>query len=429
MRAATRESRWSAINRIVVTIVALVLSTLGLWFTITSAAPLPYAEAAPTAVQVGAGRDAYHQLLAGTRDDDERRHLRLGGDQLAGLSALASHGFRPDRFTMTTHGSEFRIDVSHRLPMRRWLNVTVRAESPSAEFPKTRISIGLWGFPPTLSRLVFEAARSLSLMRHIDLPPLDKMIRNFQVQNGTISAILSLPPGILDQVAGAVALPINSNQVLAIYCALATAQQQRPSGEFVEHVRRAFSGKPETTTSAGYNAAAFVALGMLLVDERVGDLARVTGADIARCHVQPITVAIYGRSDWPKHWILSAALAVSAGTQLSEAAGEWKELADSLAQDRRVSIGDPGGFSMADLAADRAGFRIARLATEAGNADRMAAQLSKAIPQQLLPHQLVTREDSLTNRDFTLRYGAIDDSRFHNRLKEIDSVLETAGLH
>jgi hypothetical protein len=126
--------------------------------------------------------------------------------------------------------------------------------------------------------------------------------------------------------------------------------------------------------------------------------------------------------------VLSAAIAVGAGVQLSEAAGEWKELADSLPRQSQFSARDPSGFSMADLAADRAGFMTARAAVDPRSAGRIAGQLAQATPEQLLPRQLVRREDGLSNAQFVKRYGGVDDPRFKRRIGEIDAALAKTGL-
>ena len=64
------------------------------------------------------------------------------------------------------------------------------------------------------------------------MPPLDRMVRNFSVQNGTVSALISLPGkmGLVDQMAGAVAVPIDGDQVIRVYCAL-----DRSSAKAAEH--------------------------------------------------------------------------------------------------------------------------------------------------------------------------------------------------
>ncbi len=70
---------------------------------------------------------------------------------------------------------------------------------------------------------------------------------------------------------------------------------------------------------------------------------------------------LYGRTDLPKHFLISAGLAVSAGSKLSNFIGIAKEVDDS----------DKGsGFSFADLAADKAGVRMGELS--AGSPDQAA---------------------------------------------------------
>jgi hypothetical protein len=408
----------------------LLLAVVISWFTLTSSAPSTPAQPAPGAEDVAAGRDAYRQL----REAQGNRRgvpVSLGVAQLAGLSTVASHGFRPDRLAIAIEGRQVAVRASHRMRrLGRWLNVTLRAEGPSQGFPKTRLKVGLWVLPPWLSRWALEAGR-LYLSRRVYVPPLDVMVRNFRVERATVSALISLPgkSGLVDQMARAVAEPVDRASVLRTYCSLADQQRKKPSGDFAEQVRRAFALEPEGVNRADFNRAAFIALGMFAVDERVGDFAQLSPADLGKCRVTVMPITIYVREDWPKHWALSAAIAVGAGTQLSEAAGEWKELADSLARRSQFALRDPTGFSMADLAADRAGFHTARAAWQAEGADRMAAALAHATPEQMLPAELVRREDAFSNAEFVKRYGGLDDPRFKQRVREIDAVLDAKGLH
>jgi hypothetical protein len=406
----------------------LVASATILWFTVTSSAPLVPMRAAPTAEDVGAGREAYHQLRQ-ARGNRRGAAVTLGPAELAGLGAVASHGFRPDGLRLGTQGTVFVVEASHHLPFGRWLNVTLRAESPSKEFPRTRLKVGAWSLPPLLSRWALNVGRWL-LERRVEVPPLDLMVRDFSVQSGTVKAIISLPTkaGLVDQMAGAVAVPIDSDQVIRIYCGLTARQRKAPSSDFAEQVHRAFAIEPEGVSQADFNRAAFIALGILLVDDRVKDFAQVSGEDLGHCWIPTVPASIYGRFDWTKHWTLSAAIAVGAGVQLSEAAGEWKELADSLSKQSQFAVGDPSGFSMADLSADRAGFQAAKAAVQGDSAEKLAGDLAKVTPEQLLPNQLVQREDGLTNREFVERYGGVDDPRFKARVAEIDGVLAQSGL-
>jgi len=417
-------------ERLLIAVAALLLAAVVLFFTLTSADPSTPAPPAPDAAAVGAGRDAYRQLRA-AQGSPQGVVVNLGGAQLAGLSAVASHGFRPDRLSIDIERNQVVARASHRMRrLGRWLNVTATAQGPSTGFPVTRISIGMWHLPARVSRWVLQFGR-LYLRRRVEVAPLDVMVRNFRVEAGTVSALVSLPKrsGLVDQMASAVAEPVDRASVLRAYCALADLQRKKPSADFAEHVRRAFSVDPAGASRVEFNRAAFIALAMLTVDERVGDFADLHPEDLAKCRIDVTAMQLLGREDWPKHWALSAAIAVGAGTQLSEAAGEWKELADSLARRSRFALGDPTGFSMADLSADRAGFHTARAAWQPDKAERMAAALAHATADQLLPPELVRREDAMTNAQFVKRYGGVDDPRFRQRVREVDAVLAANGLH
>lgn len=419
-----RGARRSWRNRLARFAIELLLLAIAFVFIMTSARPLLPERAAPTAQDVGAGRAAYWQLRD-ARGNQAGKPISLTPAQLAGLSAVASHGFRPDQLRLSTHGSELWVEGSHHLPLGRWLNVTVRAQAPSKQFPVVRLKVGVLSLPPWLSRWSLEVAR-LVLRTRVPVPPLDRMVQNFRVTNGITSATVSLPGkmGMVDELAGTVSSDVDSAEVVRVYCTLAREQKTKPSNDFAEQVRRAFSMAPEGGNQAGFNRAAFVGLAMLVVDERVGDFARSARDDIGRCRTGTIHAAIYGREDWPKHWLLSSAIAVGAGVQLSEAAGEWKELADSLVRPQ-AGDRDPKGFSMADLAADRAGFLTAQAAVSPESA---AKRLAQATPDELLPKELTEREDGLPDDDFVRRYGGVDDPRFKARLQEIDHRLAKTGL-
>lgn len=413
-------------------IAAAILLLLGgiLFFTVTSAEPSTPMPPAPTAQSVAAGRDAYRQLRQ-AQGNSRGVPVTLENAQLSGLGAVASHGFRPDRLSMAIQGPQVVVSASHRIRrLGRWLNLTMRAEGPSQGFPKTRIKVGAWDLPPWLSRLVLQAGR-LYVGRRAHVPPLDVIVRNFRIEGPAVSALISLPgrSGLVDDMASAVAESVDGKSVLRAYCGLADMQRKKPSGDFAEQVRRAFSIDPAGASRVDFNRAAFVALAMITVDPRVGDFAQLSPADLDKCRISVVPMSLLGREDWPKHWALSAAIAVGAGTQLSEAAGEWKELADSLARRSRFSIADPTGFSMADLSADRAGFHAARAAWQPDAADRMAAALARGTAEQLLPPELVRREDAFNNAEFIKRFGGVDDPRFKTRLREIDAVLDAKALH
>jgi hypothetical protein len=262
------------------------------------------------------------------------------------------------------------------------------------------------------------------------LPPLDALVSNVTVDNNQVTAVISVPSktGLFDELIGSAARPAVARQTVKIYCRLAEQQRSRPVGTLIKLLHRAFASPPADVPPSEYNRAALVALAMLVVDERAGDLAGSAGVDSEHCRLAPVEVDLHRRPDWAKHWTLSAALAAGAGTQLSEALGVWKELADSVSSQSRFARGDPSGFSFADLTADRSGFRTARAAIDPERAEQTARWLRSATAERLLPKPLTTSEDGLSNFDFIHGYGSISDRRFATHVAAIDRALDRAGV-
>ncbi|KQU52958.1 hypothetical protein ASG67_08810 [Sphingomonas sp. Leaf339] len=389
-------------------IVALIVA---LWFLFTSAAPAVPPMPAPTAEQAGAGRDAVMQLR-GEGKTPRAHGIRLGADELQGMAALASHGFRPARFAVTLRDQAVAVTVSRALPLGRWFNADLVTGGRQTGFPHARLRIGSVTFSPFWTRKLIETTRRFALWRGIEVGPLDTLVRGIAVGGGEVAAVVDLPrpPGPID---GAVAT--------RLYCALAAAQRRTPSDDFATHVRRVFSAPKGAETDVVRNRAAFVALAIFLVDDRVAELADAATAGIAACHIAPPTVTIHGRADLPKHWSLSAAIAAASGTQFAQAIGEWKELADSLSPQSSFAIGDPSGFSFVDVSADRAGFRAAGRANEPGEAARLAA----ATPDQLLPPVLLKQPEGMKKAAFIRDYGSITDPRYTAMVAKIDAILNT----
>lgn len=142
----------------------------------------------------------------------------------------------------------------------------------------------------------------------------------------------------------------------------------------------------------------------------------VMGINIGRFFEAPVEtgqhrmyLTVLGRHDLVQHFTVSAAVTVSAGSGLANAIGLFKELDDS-----RVGT----GFSFDDLLADRAGVRLAELATETPQharalQQRMRDQLSESdfmpaidnLPPSIMELEFKQRYQDLDSEE----YGLVDD--------------------
>lgn len=394
----------------------------------TSARPSVALRPAPTAEQVAAARGAIRALLGNADEQGKAIPALLTPDHLDGLSALGSHGLRPDRLDIYLNNARLHIDGSHGLPLGRWLNVSATLQPQTGPVPSVQLKIGSLNLSPSMSRMLIDLAASLSWLGGVEVPTFEETITGFRVEGDMLSLSVNLP-------ANRVALSrlfqirsrLDASKVVDVYCRLAAAQRRDPQPELVTQLRRAFPSQDAADATADGNRAAFVALGMFIVDTRVGALVGVNSSMIARCPTPAMAFMLHGRGDLPKHWALSAALAAGSGKQIAEAMGDWKELEDSLSHKTAFGPGHGTGFSFIDISADRAGFWAAEAAGSQGKPAVMAARLSRATANDVLPVKLLAKKEGLY-AEFTQDYGGLDDPRYAQAVREIDAVLDAEGL-
>lgn len=197
------------------------------------------------------------------------------------------------------------------------------------------------------------------------------------------------------------------------YLAYLEPISHRPSGDrypLIGLLAPAFELARERTRTgekpALENVAALIALALYGADPAVLEL---TGLD-DRFGYPPRSLAltVNGRKDLAKHYLTSALIYVIAGDQVAALAGMQKELDD--AQTR-------SGFDLADLIADKAGIRLAELATASAES---AARLQSDAAQLLYDDDLLPTDDTLPQLDITARLAEMDDEEAASFLEHID---------
>ena len=394
-------------------------------FLLTDADPLVEQPAPPNAEQASAVKMAVNQLrnkaLPGA---GASQTIRLTPQQLTAAGALASDAFKPDRLLIEIDGDRINVTGSHKLPFGRWFNAGIVGHGSKSGFPEVYLTVGSVSFPARISRLILESVREVVNLRGANIPPLDRLVQRFAIEGSEAVALVQVPPrsGIVDQFGDGPG-SIDTRTVLAAYCRLTALQASKPTDDLAEAVRRAFPAETAGAATGASNRAGFVALAMFAVSPHVGDLIGLSDKDIEGCRSEPVALKLHGRFDLPKHWSLSAALAVTSGTQISQAMGEWKELADSVSKQSQFAVGDPSGFSFLDIAADRSGFLMAQDATDTARAGSMAITLSRIDQDDILPPSLMTLEEGLPDSVFVQKYGSIRDARFLEKVRQIDAEL------
>jgi len=129
----------------------------------------------------------------------------------------------------------------------------------------------------------------------------------------------------------------------------------------------------------------------------------------------------HNRTDLPKHFFVSAALAVSASSRFAGLVGVAKEIDDS----------DGGsGFSFADLAADKAGVKFGELAIASAQKAILFQEKIRSLSNEndLIP-SISNLPEGIMELEFKRRYKDLDSNSYKLIDKEIDKRLNQCSLY
>lgn len=137
----------------------------------------------------------------------------------------------------------------------------------------------------------------------------------------------------------------------------------------------------------------------------------------ARRHV----VTLAGRPDLPQHFTISAVLAATVGSPLSDLVGLYKELDDAR---------NGSGFSFNDLAADRAGTRLGALAVgSAAGRERLRKTLDAGLPENDLLPEVRDLPEFMPQAEFVRRFGGVGQPRYQAMVDRIEQRIAALPLY
>ena len=154
----------------------------------------------------------------------------------------------------------------------------------------------------------------------------------------------------------------------------------------------------------------------------------VLGIDVGRFVDVPVGsrqrrmyLTILDRHDLVQHFTVSVALTVSAGGGLANAIGLFKELDDSR---------DGTGFSFDDLLADRAGVRLAELATGTDQQARLLQQrMSNELSESDFMPSIENLPPSIMELEFKRKYRDLDSEKYRMVDDEIKKRILRCSIY
>ena len=376
------------------------------------------------------------------------RQLDLGDRDLTLLALYAGRRLGEPRLAVQLHPAWAQVTASLALPPgvpRGWLNVELRlaeqAGLPAIDLLRIgHVAVPAWlvqqALPPLLASL--KLGPQAQLVRHL--------VSQVRFKPGHLSVAYAWPADLQRTLASGL-LPAAEQARVAVYsdllrplaaelgaappAASAGSQAGAQPGQPAAQAPRAASAPRELSMAQllppGFalarqrsadsaaavleNRAALTALALLVNTLPQAPRRAPPGSDAG------YNVTLLGRQDTPLHFLLSAALSAEGGAALADAVGLYKELSDSRGG---------SGFSFNDLAADRAGTRLGRLAVSDPLA--LQARLAAGVQEDDLMPMVADLPESLTQHEFLRRYGGVGGPAYQQLLQDIEARLDRLAL-
>ncbi|WP_245537405.1 hypothetical protein [Thiocystis violascens] len=187
--------------------------------------------------------------------------------------------------------------------------------------------------------------------------------------------------------------------------------------DLLAHLLSRAGAQPADADPIAENRAIFMVLAAYVNGRTIRDPADATASPKAS---RPHPVLLRGRQDLSQHFMTSAALAIQGDDTLSGMVGWYKEMSDA---------NGGSGFSFADMAANRAGIRLARLAT--GNRED-ARRLQRIARQGLAEDDFMPAIDGLPEgidqQTFAANFSGTSQADYQRIIAHIDRRIDARRL-
>lgn len=305
-------------------------------------------------------------------------------------------------------------------PLGRWLNIDLRLAETSGLPAVQRLRVGRLPVPAWLAEWgMVQLARRLGVQAELELMAEVVQRVRFAPQQSLVTyawqddSMLRLLNGLV---------PADELARLRVYSDRLTAvtwnTPQSWDMPLVDVLQPLFDlARKRTAAGADAGAENRAALTVLTLLANGRGMGAVVPAARAWPRPRPVRLLLAGRTDFPQHFLVSAALATEGTGPLSQAIGLYKEVSDA----RQGS-----GFSFQDMAANRAGTRFGERLLQAPQEmqDRLATALSDA---DLVP-LVQDLPEYMPEAEFLRRFGGVGAPVYNTLLADIDRRIAALQL-
>ena len=308
-------------------------------------------------------------------------------------------------------------------PFGRYLNITAEVADVPGGIRLQSLQLGSLPLPGALADWTARLAHRW--MRHDETyATLADAISQVNFDENQATLDYRWRPELLTQIerksADLLIAPADQARMLAYAERLDALLQRHPRGSTIPLVRITGPLFTLALQSGGAaseeNRAALTALAAYLAGISLPKLLEGDSQSIRRA--PRVLLSLHGRRDFAEHFVISAALSANGGSRLANAIGLIKEEEDA----------DRGsGFSLTDLAANRAGARLGERAT-GDAAARVRQQLATIRNDAALLPDFRDLPEFMSQAEFDRRFGPVGGPRYLTVIRRIDARLAAHPL-
>ena len=307
-------------------------------------------------------------------------------------------------------------------PFGRWLNVQAQLVETGGLPVLARLQVGELPLPPWVGeKALLWAARRAGLEPQLQAAAAVVQRVGFRPQQ--LAVVYAWRDDSAETMLGAL-VPLEHQLRLRAYAVhLAQLVARQPTvwtASLASLMGPMFELARQRSAAAGVDAAAEnrAALVVLTLFANGRGVEAVLPAAGNWPRARPLQLTLDERTDFPRHLLISAALAAESTNPLARAIGVYKEVADSRGGT---------GFSFNDMAANRAGIRLGELAVT--QPQRLQAALAGGVKDGDLMPRWKDLPEFMNEAEFMRRYGGVGAPAYEEMLAEIDRrVAELAVL-
>ncbi|MGR8949648.1 MAG: hypothetical protein ACU84Q_16520 [Gammaproteobacteria bacterium] len=352
--------------------------------------------------------------------DSETKTLSVSAEELALVANHLIQRFGSGGAEVSLANNLITSRASIKLPgdkLSYYLNVDTELTSGDRSLAVQQLKVGKLDIPPlvanTVAKFIF-----LHIYRNADIPNARDLIQGISISPRQLSVTYQWQEGLIEAVRDRLISKKDVSRLRYYNQALAEIVDKAPKKFALEQAVEQLNAKIRPDADpVEENRAMIITLSNYVNGRRMSALIpEVKNWPLPK----KVKLISHSRHDLAQHFLTSAALAVTAGSDLSDAIGLFKEIDDS----------DGGsGFSFKDLAADRAGTQFGQIAvTSATRAERLRHAITRGIAENDLIPGLTGLEENMTEQQFKSRYGGVDGEKYRAVVADIDARIQRSPL-